>query len=470
MSERGPSAQSKEHTTDIVELVEVPSRRRAVTARQLTELFLARIEQRTAVTHAVLTACPELAFADADRADAARRAGHPLPLDGMPMVVKDNIAVAGVRCSYGSSFFRDNIATADATVITLLRAAGAVVLGKAQTTEFMFALAAHPTYEPCRNVWDFERIPGASSSGTGCAVADDQAVAGLGTDTGGSVRIPASFSGVTGLRPTYGVISNHEVFPLARSLDTVGPIARSAEDVARLFEVLSRFDPQDNRSVPFSPTGSAPVDLDGLRIGIPKQFFFDECDQQIGQRVTAAIDHCRRRGATVLEVDLPLAGTAHRGFTLLVQAEALSVHAQRLAESPDEFSVDVRDRLRLGQQLSGVDIALLLEDMHRWKQQVRGVFAEQVDVIMTPTVQCPPPLVTDAKYGRLPDVTRLTYPWSFAHVPAISVPCGFTDAGLPVGLQITGPPHSDRTLLAIAGAYQTDTDWHRARPGVVPAQ
>lgn len=458
----------KELATDIVDLVDDPSLRSSVTACELTEAFLARIEQRSPATHAVLTPCSDQAYADADRVDAARHAGTPLPLDGMPVVLKDNISVAGVRCSYGSSFFRDNVAGVDATVTTVLRAAGAVVLGKAQTTEFMFALAAHPSYEPCRNVWDPERIPGASSSGTGCAIADDQAIAGLGTDTGGSVRIPAAFSGITGLRPTFGVISTNGVFPLSRSLDTVGPMARSAADATQLFEALSGFDRLDSRSEPFRPVGTVPVDLAAVRIGVPPGFFFDECDPQIAQRVTEAIEHFRARGATVVDLDLSLAEVAHRGFTLLIRAEALSVHAQRLADRPDDFSPDVRDRLRLGEQLSGKDVALLVEDMHRWKQQLRGVFAEQVDLIMTPTAQCVPPLVTDAKFGRLPDVTRLTYPWSFGHVPAISVPCGFTDAGLPVGLQIVGPPHADRTLLDVAGQYQACTSWHRARPGAVP--
>jgi aspartyl-tRNA(Asn)/glutamyl-tRNA(Gln) amidotransferase subunit A len=253
-------------------------------------------------------------------------------------------------------------------------------------------------------------------------------------------------------------------------LDAVGPMARSALDVTSLFEVLCAFDPQDNRSVPFQPVGDVPVDLPGLRIGVPRQFFFEHCDPEIEQRVRDAIETFRQRSATIVEVDLPLAEVAHRGFTLLIRAEALAVHEQRFADRRDDFSVDVRDRLSLGEQLSGVDVAHLIEDMHAFKRQLGLLFAEHVDVIMTPTTQCIPPLVTDAKFGKLPDVTRLTYPWSFGHVPAISVPCGFTDAGLPVGLQIIARPHADRTLLDIARQYQTITDWHRARPGssIVP--
>lgn len=449
---------------DVTELVDDPAARRSVTARELAQLFLERIEQRSAETGAVTAVCADQALVDADRVDAARAAGRSLPLDGLPVVLKDNIDVAGVPCTRGSAFFADHVSGDDATVVRLLREHGAIVLGKAQTTEFMFALAAHPMYPPARNVWDRERIPGASSSGTGAAVADDQAVGGLGTDTGGSVRIPAAFSGVTGLRPTFGVISNHGVFPLSRSLDTVGPIARSAVDVRALFDVLARFDPADNRSQHYRPGGSLPVDLSRLRIGVPRQFFFDDCDVEIAERVHEAIDAFGAWSATVVDVDLPLVEVAHRGFTLLIRAEALSVHRQRLAEDPDRFSVDVRDRLRLGEQLTGADVALLIDDMHLWKRQLQTVFEDEVDVVMMPTSQCPPPLVSEAKLGRLPDVTRLTYPWSFGHVPAISLPCGFTGQSLPVGLQIAGPPHSDGVLLDIARQYQERTDWHRARP------
>jgi aspartyl-tRNA(Asn)/glutamyl-tRNA(Gln) amidotransferase subunit A len=448
---------------DITALVDDPRSRTRYAARDIAEAFLERIEQRTPATHAVLTACPDAAMDDAARVDAARSTGRPLPLDGMPIVLKDNIDVAGVRGTCGAKFFADRIATKDATVVRLLRQAGAIILGKAQTTEFMFALAAHPMYEPCRNVWDYERIPGASSSGTGCAVADDEAIGGLGTDTGGSVRIPAAFGGVTGLRPTFGVISTHGVFPLSRSLDVVGPIARSAADVARLYEVLAQYDPLDNRSVRYVPVDDEVLDVARLRIGLPRQFFFDDCEAQIESTVRAAIDLFRQRGATIVELDLPLAYAAHDGFTLLIRAEALAVHADRLSRQPEDFSVDVRERLRLGEQLTGRDVALLIEDMHAWKRQLVNAF-DQVDVIMTPTAQCLPPLLTEAKLGKLPNVTRLTYPWSFGHVPAISVPCGFTDNQLPVGLQVVAQPHRDRLLLDLAQHYQAYTEWHRARP------
>jgi aspartyl-tRNA(Asn)/glutamyl-tRNA(Gln) amidotransferase subunit A len=450
---------------DLRTLVDDRAARRSGAAGELAALFLERVAEREPVLHAVVTPTPELALACAEDVDRARRAGEPLPLDGMPVVLKDNIDVAGVRGACGSRFFLDRVAGEDAFVVRLLREAGAIVLGKSHSTEFMFALAAHPDLPACRNAWDPDRIPGASSSGSGAALADDQAVAALGTDTGGSVRIPASFSGVTGLRPTHGVISNSGVFPLARSLDTVGPMARAAADVADLFAVLARFDRGDTRAVPYRPERSLAADgRSSLRIGVPRQFFFDDCEPDIERRVLEAVDELERLGHRVVPVDLRLAQVAQEGFTLLIRAEALTVHAERLRERPDDFSVDVRDRLRLGEQLTGRDVALLIEDMHAWKRELSETFSSSVDVVVAPTTQCPPPRVEDARFGRLPDVTRLTYPWSYGGVPAISVPCGFTREGLPVGLQLAGPWHSEWRLLDLARAYQSITDWHRRRP------
>lgn len=450
---------------DLRELVDDRALRRSVNAREVALAFLERVEEREPVLHAVVTPTPELALEDAERVDRARAAGEPLPLDGMPVVLKDNIDVAGVRGACGSKFFLERVASEDAHVVRLLRHAGAILLGKSHSTEFMFALAAHPALPACRNAWDAERIPGASSSGSGAALADDQAIGALGTDTGGSVRIPSSFSGVTGLRPTLGVISNTGVFPLARSLDTVGPMARAASDVADLFSVLADFDPTDSRAVRYQPEHSLAANgRSTLRIGVPRNFFFDECEPNIESRVRDAIDEFARLGHVAVPIDLPLAAVANEGFTLLIRAEALTVHAERLRENPDDFSIDVRDRLLLGEELTGRDVALLIEDMHRWKRELGETFASLVDVIMTPTTQCSPPLVEEARFGRLPDVTRLTYPWAFGSVPAISVPCGFTCDALPVGLQIVGPPHSEWRLLDLARGYQTVTDWHRRRP------
>lgn len=452
---------------DLRDVLDDAGMRSRIPVRELTAQLLDRIAARTPDVGAVVAVCPDASLREAERADRARAAGRPLALDGMPVVVKDNVGVEGVRCSCGSLFFRDRIADQDATVVRLLRRAGAVILGKAQSTEFMYALTAHPVYEPCRNPWDLGRIAGASSNGSAAALADDQAVGALGTDTGGSVRIPAAFTGTTALRPTFGVLSTVGVFPLARSLDVVGPMARSAADVTRLFAVLARFDGEDVRSVRFTPPDAAAPPMK-VRIGVPRQFFFDGCDPEIETAVRAATEEMRRWGHPVVEVDLPLARTAHEGSTLLARAEALALHAERLLERPERFSVDVRDRLRLGESITARDVVLALQDMHAWRRQVEQVFAT-VDVVLTPTVQTPAPRVEDARLDRVGNVTRLTYPWSFAHVPALSLPCGFTSEGMPVGLHLAGPAHADLQLLAFARHVQARTEWHRHRPTTAAA-
>jgi aspartyl-tRNA(Asn)/glutamyl-tRNA(Gln) amidotransferase subunit A len=440
-------------------VVDLPS------ARDVAEAALRRIAERRLPTQAVLTPTPEVALADAARVDEARRRGEPLPLDGFTVVLKDNIDVAGVRTTCGAKFFADHVAERDASVVTRLRSAGALVLGKAQTTEFMFSLTAHPMYPSCLNPWDSSRIAGASSSGSAAAVADDQARGALGTDTGGSVRIPASFCGVTGLRPTFGVISTQGVFPLARSLDVVGPMARSARDVGALFDAIVGHDPQDSRSVASRAAEEAPpARLPTLRVGLPETFFYDECDPQIAEAVERAAGVLEAMGHQLVRIDLPGAYAAHAGFTELIRAEALAQHEDRLASSPDDFGPSVRERLELGRSLSATDVVRLVEQQHRCRQDLGVLFAEHVDVVLTPTTQCVAPRVVDATLGRLPDVTRLTYPWSFGHLPAISVPCGLTSEGLPIGLQIAGPRHSDRLLIALAEGYQTVTDFHTRRP------
>lgn len=447
---------------NLTELIDNPEARINVSAVDAAEMFLARIAARTPAVRAVITATPEVARSDAARVDKARRAGRPLPLDGMTLVLKDNIDVAGVKSANGSPVFGQVPATRDSFVVSRLRDAGAVIVGKAQTTEFMFALASNPRKTSALNPWDRKRVAGASSSGSGSALADDQSMAALGTDTGGSVRMPAAFSGVAGLRPTFGIVSTTGVFPLSRSFDTIGPMARSVDDIARLFEVMAAYDPIDSRAKRFVEPPRTHGEK--LRIGIPEQFFFDECDPEIAAAVDVAARRLQAMGHELVRVDLPLVYEAHKGFTEHLWAEALALHADRLATQPKLISIDVRKRLKLGKQVSTARLVAIIEVMHAWRQQLAQTFDEKADVILTPTTQSPPPLDIDARLGRMPGVTRLTYPWSFGHLPALSLPCGFTQSGLPIGLQLAGAPHTDRLLLELGRKYQKVTDWHRRRP------
>ena len=448
---------------DLLELIYQPASRRRVSAREMTALFLDRIEKRTPSIHAVVTPTTEIAFADADRVDIARKEGRSLPLDGMPVVLKDNIDVKGVRGALGSKIFFDRRADRNATVVRLLRDAGAVILGKAQSTELMYALTSHQSHDACLNPWDTARIAGASSSGSGAALADDQCVGALGTDTGGSVRIPAAFCGVSALRPTFGVVSNAGVFPLAASFDVVGPMARSAEDVGALFAVLAQYDSADPRSVR-EPSQTDDSQARPLRLGVPKQFFYDDCEPEIARAIVEATRTLEKLGHSVKEVSLALAYRAQEGFTQFLRAEALTLHSGRLASRSDDLSVDIRSRLKLGETISVSDLVLAIADMHAWRRQLEQIFEEEADVIVTPTTQCAPPRLEDAKFGKLPAVTRLTYPWSFGGLPAMSLPCGLTSQGLPVGLQIAARPFADRLLIALGRQFQAETDWHHHRP------
>jgi len=444
------------------DLINNPGARRKVSAVKAAELFLARIAERTPAVRAVITPTPDLALADALRVDEARRRGAPLPLDGMAIVLKDNIDVGGVPSASGSLLLGKEPAVRDSRVVEHLRAAGGVILGKSQSTEFMFALASNPRSTSALNPWDRKRIAGASSSGSGSALADDQCIGALGTDTGGSVRIPAAFSGVSGLRPTFGLVSTTGVFPLSRSFDAIGPMARSADDVARLFEVMIGFDPSDSRSIPTRPVEARPES--SLRIGTPAQFFFDQCDAEIAAAVHEAGRRLEQLGHRLVRVDAPLASAAQQGFTEFLWSEAFALHRERLATHADRMSVDIRKRLRFGNKVTTSRLVEVIETMHAWRQQLRMVFADQADVLLTPTVECLPPLDADARVGRMPGVTRLTYPWSFAHLPAMSIPCGFTTSGLPIGLQLAAAPLEDRRLLMLAKQYQSVTDWHLRRP------
>jgi aspartyl-tRNA(Asn)/glutamyl-tRNA(Gln) amidotransferase subunit A len=444
------------------DLIDNPEARRDVSAVKAAELFLARIAERTPAVRAVVTPTPDLAFADALRVDQARRQGAPLPLDGMAIVLKDNIDVGGVPSASGSLLLGKEPAVRDSRVAERLRAAGGVIVGKAQSTELMFALASNPRSTSALNPWDRKRIAGASSSGSGSALADDQCIGAIGTDTGGSVRIPAAFSGVSALRPTFGLVSTTGVFPLSRSFDAVGPMARSADDVAKLFEVLVGFDPSDSRSIPVRPVDLPPGS--SLRIGVPTNFFFDQCDAEIAAAVHQAARRLEQLGHTLVRIDVPLVSAAQQGFTEFLWSEAFALHRERLATHSDRMSVDIRKRLRFGSKVTTSRLVEIIETMHAWRQQLRTIFADQAHILLTPTVECLPPLDADARVGRMPGVTRLTYPWSFGHLPAMSIPCGFTNSGLPIGLQLAAAPFEDRRLLALAKQYQSVTDWHLRRP------
>ncbi|MBV8601939.1 MAG: amidase [Candidatus Eremiobacteraeota bacterium] len=451
-------------------LVDEPSRRREVSAETLARAMLERIERHD-VYRALETTTPELALADARRVDAARAQKSPLPLDGLPIVVKDNVDVGGVRCGVGSKLFANRVAECDATVVRLLREAGAIVLGKTCLHEFAFGATSISILGACRNPWDPSRIAGGSSGGSGIAVAADFAVGALGTDTGGSVRLPAALCGIVGLRPTHGAVSNHGVQPLSPSFDTVGPMARSAADASALFAIMRRYDPDDPWSAKAPPHATISGDgLRGLRIAVLEPFFFEGIDPQIDGLIRAAIATLSELGARIVEFELAGVAEAYRAVTEMARAEATAVYEPYLDDPAVEMSDGVRERFALGRKLTGVGFANALRVMMRWRRELAHVFESSADLLLTPGVSRPTfPIEGTRNLEATEILTRMTYPWSFAGVPAICVPCGFRDDGMPVGFQLIAAPWREDLLFAAAERYQSVTSWHRARPKLAEA-
>jgi len=392
--------------------------------------------------------------------------GEVLPLAGMPLVVKDNVDVGGMRCTRGSKWFRDRVAPRDATVVAGLRKAGAVIIGKASLHEFAYGgTNNNPWYGAVRNPWDLERIPGGSSGGSGAALAAGWCVGAIGTDTGGSVRCPASFAGVVGLRPTMGVVSNTGAFHIAASFDTVGAMARRASDVRRLYEAMLGFDTEDPYSIQ-SQGGKWNAEamggsLRGLRFAFPKAYFLEGVDREIVDAMYSFVDILRELGATVLEeVTVDSAARAREIASEVIKAEALAQHVERLNDDPSMFGEDVATRLKLGLELQGWEVAGLMQECVRLRRELQ-LELYKVDAVITPTVPSIPGKIENSEMiSTTAEATRFTYPWSVAYGPSVSVPCGLTAGGLPIGAQLVGRPFSDLLLLAIAEEYQRRTNWH----------
>lgn len=451
-------------------LIDDPVMRTTSSALEFTQLLLERITTSQRAVNAFITVTPDLALADARRVDARRNAGWRSPLDGLPIAVKDNIDVGGVRTTVGSKMFERNVATQDAEVVRRLRSAGAIILGKTNLHELAYGTTSNnATFGPTRNPWDLKRIPGGSSGGSGAAVSADLCVGALGSDTGGSVRIPAALNGVSGLRPTYGSVSNRGTFPVSWSFDIVGPMARSVHDVWRLFAVIMGFDRCDPRAVEraakFS-TDEQPRRLDGVRIGLPEHYFFENVDSEITDSVRAAADIFTTLGAELVSVSIEGAQEANRVCNLIIRAEAFAIYRARCDEHPELIAEDIVQRLRLGADIGGAELAMLFQRMYEWRCGVRELFSN-VDLVLTPTTDCLAPTIASSEtIATTAVLTRLTYPWSLAHLPALAVPCGLSASDLPIGLQLAARPWEEALLLQAGAAFQRVTDWHRKRPPV----
>ena len=438
-------------------------------ARAALERCLARIERLDPALNAMVTATAETAREQADACDRAAAEGRWLGLlHGMPVALKDNIETAGVRTTSGAAYLADHIPNRDAPVVGRLKAQGAVLVGKANLQELAWGVVStNPVTGQCRNPWNPEHIPGGSSGGSGAAVAAGMAHASLGTDTGGSVRIPASMTGIAGLRPTHGRISIRGITPVSVAHDTVGPMARSVADVARLFAVLAAYDPLDHvsRALPLDNFLPRLGDgIEGVRIGLARNFFFDGLDGEVEAAVRAGAGTLESLGARLFDVTLPGAETAQRWTTIMAYADACAYHKERLDAGPGALSQAVYERMIMGRDFSAVDYAQAMRGREAWRRALAEMF-ETVDLLLAPTTPRPaPPIADDRSLHRATqDATRFTYGGALASIPGLSVPCGFSAGGLPIGMMLEAAWGAEPLLLRVGHAYQQATDWHLRR-------
>ena len=436
-----------------------------------TEACIERIHRHNEVVNAVVTWDEDAALARAAEVDKATAEGRWLGiLHGMTMTLKDNIATAGMRTTSGAIFSADHVPNEDADVVRRMRDSGAVLIGKANMQELAFGVVTtNPVFGQCRNPWNPDYIPGGTSGGSGASVAAGMCQGSLGTDTGGSVRIPASMTGVAGLRPTHGRISFRGVTPGSKSNDTIGPMAREVCDVARMFAALAGYDPADPVSVDHPLENFLPTLGDGIkgkRIGIARNFHFQRLHSEVEQAVLDSIRVFERLGAEVCEIDLPGAELAQDWNVVQIYGDICAQFGGRLKNEPETISPRVRDRMMLGLKFSAVDYAEAMRGKEIWQRTLKSTFAEQVDMILAPTVPMPPAAITGEEnlHEVTRDAARFTYGSALSSHPGLSIPCGFTSDKLPIGLMLEAAWFNEPLLFRAGVAYQGETDWHLRRP------
>jgi aspartyl-tRNA(Asn)/glutamyl-tRNA(Gln) amidotransferase subunit A len=448
-------------------------RSRAVTSTQLVNACLERIATYNPKLNAYITVMRSEALRTARECDAEQAAGKLRgPLHGIPIALKDNIDTAGTRTTAASALFDDRIPAQDAEVTRRLKNAGAVLLGKTNMNEFALGGTSATSYfGPVRNPWALDRNPGGSSGGSGAATAADLCIASLGTDTTGSIRGPAANCGVVGFKATYGLVSIRGVIPLTYSLDHCGPITKSVEDAALLLNVLAGYDKLDIASVDhphedYLAGMARPVS--SLRIGTPRTPFFDIVDADIAASVEEAIRVITKMVQSVKDVTLP----SMNNITLALGAELYAYHEQYYTQYASRYQLRARHILRDRANLKAADYIRARWEMERLRRSIDDAFTD-FDLIVVPTRHQPPRTIDlalkldESETPRNPESDNNGF-FNACGIPAISIPCGFTHDGLPIGLQIAGPHFSESKILALARAYESATEWHKRKPKLTP--
>jgi aspartyl-tRNA(Asn)/glutamyl-tRNA(Gln) amidotransferase subunit A len=448
---------------------------KSVSSREVTQSCLDRIAQWQPRLNAFMAIEAEEALAAADVADAALAKGSRRgALHGVPLAHKDMYYDAGKVVTCGSKIRRDWVATTTATSLQRLKDAGTIRLGSLQMVEFAYGPTGHnPHYGAVHNPWNVDHITGGSSSGSGSAVAARLTFAALGSDTGGSIRMPAHFCGVTGLKTTVGRISRAGAMPLSQSLDTVGPLARTVEDCALLLGLMAGADPNDPTAIGGAVpdyTAATRESLKGLTFGIPTAFYVDDLDADTARILDETIATLKREGAQVVQVQLPEQRQLTAACQLVLAVEATAFHKRWMIERPQDYGPQVLMRLQNGLAISGV---AYLEAM-RWRGPALAAHLAAtagVDAVLAPVAPAAAPTIAESDVGNSPDaeamiqrLTRFTRPVNYLGLPSLSIPAGFTGKGLPIGMQLLGRPFDETTLLRAGAAFQRTTDFHARCP------
>jgi aspartyl-tRNA(Asn)/glutamyl-tRNA(Gln) amidotransferase subunit A len=443
--------------------------RREIASVELTEAHLRRIDAHDTHLNSFITITSDHALTQARAADAELTRGvRRGPLHGIPLALKDLYDTAGIRTTAGSTFFADRVPDTDARAVTLLYQAGAVLLGKLNMHEWALGVTnINPHYGPSRNPWDPSRITGGSSGGAAAALAAGLCMGALGSDTGGSIRIPASLCGIVGLKPTFGRVSLQGVIPLSWNLDHAGPMARTVTDAALLLQAIAGYDPDDPVSVAL-PVDNLLATLDagvtGWRIALATDAHFGEADPEVISAVRRAATVFEELGARVEAVDLSQGREAAQMNALMTTSDAAAFHRDRLRDHPHRFGADVLARMERGAQFTSTEYILARRFQSEWRRRLERLF-EQFDLLLTPATPITAPVIEGLdSIEAARQLTRCTAPFNLAGLPALSLPCGLSAAGLPIGLQIVAAPWNEARVLRAGRAFENATQWHRQTP------
>lgn len=471
MKRRVPPADSEPEFLTIEQASDLLGRRK-ISPVDLIELALARIERGNPAINAFITVLADRARAEAKHAeDEIRRSGVKSPLHGLPISLKDNFLTQGIRTTAGSKILVDFLPDSDSDVTRQLKRAGAILIGKTNMHEFAYGITSeNPHYGPVRNPWARDRISGGSSGGSVASVACGMGFASVGTDTGGSLRIPSALCGTVGVKPTFGLVSVRGVVPLALTLDHVGPLARNVTDACILLEAIAGPYPKGVLRPRYRHLRENR--LDQIRLGWPDQLFFDKVEAEVGSILEAAGKHFESLGARLERVSLPHLSDSAGPSTDIALVEAAHFHQSRgyFPARAADYGSDVRDRLELAGGVRAVDYLRGFEMQRLLTRDFDDTF-ERVDAILAPASPLAAPYLGQSEVeinGRLESIRSLLVgvcrPANFTGHPAVSIPCGFTSAGLPVGLQLIGPRWGEAKLLALAQTYEDATPWHYMHP------